>query len=194
MLFLTELFKIQLFAIARFSFVSKWFHMWMEYTRCDQKITVIYKISWVTYIQFSHFFCYISTHVCYICWHYQPFWIVCLFLTDKKVSRGLMCCLIFYYSNKWKLNVQGHLKCWLWPLASLLWAEPKFNCGITGLKKTQKMSMTMLVLVARAHQQPMKALKRWGKWFPIIVESLLKKLLMMLAYRSAHSKQFLRMF
>ena len=37
-----------------------------------------------------------------------------------------------------KLNVQGHLKCWLWHLVSLLWAEHKFNCGITA----EKMSMT----------------------------------------------------
>ena len=63
-----------------------------------------------------------------------------------------------------KLNVQGHLKCWLWRLASLLWAE--------------KMSMTMLVLVARALQQPMKRLKQWSKWFWISVESLLERLLM----------------
>ena len=39
-----------------------------------------------------------------------------------------------------KLNVQGHLKCWLWRLASLLWAEHKFNCGITGLRKDEKIS------------------------------------------------------
>ena len=31
-----------------------------------------------------------------------------------------------------KLNVQGHLKCLLWHLASLQWAEHKFNYGITG--------------------------------------------------------------
>ena len=51
----------------------------------------------------------------------QPFWIVSLFLTDKKVSRVLVCSTIFYYSNKlisesvlsfvleMKLNVQEHL-------------------------------------------------------------------------------------
>ena len=39
-------------------------------------------------------------------------------------------------------------------------AEHKFNCGINGLRKTEKMSMTMLVLVARAHQQPLKTLKQ----------------------------------
>ena len=43
--------------------------------------------------------------------------------------------------------MQGHLKLWLWRFASLLWAEHKFNCGITGLRKAKKMSITILVLV-----------------------------------------------
>ena len=34
------------------------------------------------------------------------------------------------------------------------------------------MSMIMLVLVARARQQPMQTLKQWRQWFWIIVESL----------------------
>ena len=41
---------------------------------------------------------------------------------------------------------------------------------------------------------PMKTLKQWWKWFWIIVESLLERLLMMLPYRPAHAKEFLRMF
>ena len=97
---------------------------------------------------------------------YQP---SCLFLKDEKVSHVLVCS------------------------SNLLWAEHKFNCHITGLRTAEKMSMTMLVLVARALQQPMKTLKQWRKWFSIIIESLLERLLMMLAYRSAHAKQFLRM-
>ena len=68
--------------------------------------------------------------------------------------------------------------------------EYKFNCGIAGLRKAGKMSMTMLVLVAQARQQSMKTLKQWRKWFYIIVESIIKRLLMMLAYRSADVKQF----
>ena len=32
-------------------------------------------------------FCYVGTHVCYICSQYQPFWIASLFSTDTKVSR-----------------------------------------------------------------------------------------------------------
>ena len=48
-----------------------------------------------------------------------------------------------------------------------------------------------LVLVARARQHPIVTMK---KMILEIVESLLKRLLMMLAYRSAHAKQFLRMF
>ena len=55
--------------------------------------------------------------------------------------------------------MQGHLKCSLWRLTSPLTAEHKFNCGITGLRKPEKMSMTMLVLVARARTQAMQTLK-----------------------------------
>ena len=66
----------------------------------------------------------------------------------------------FYYSKKCmketvlsfvlkiKLNVQEHLKCWLWRLMSLLWAEYKFSCGITSLRKAEQIIMTMLILVA----------------------------------------------
>ena len=50
---------------------------------------------------------------------------------------------LIQYKMKW--NVQGHLKCWLWRWTSLLWAEHKFNCAITGLRKAE-MSMTMLVV------------------------------------------------
>ena len=39
-------------------------------------------------------------------------------------------------------------------------AEHKFNCGVTGLRKAEKISMTTLALVARARQQPMKTLKQ----------------------------------
>ena len=51
---------------------------------------------------------------------------------------------------------------------SLLSTEHKFNSGITGLRKAEKMSMTILVLVAQTHQQPKKTLKQWRKWFWII--------------------------
>ena len=61
----------------------------------------------------------------------------------------------------------------------LLWAEHKFNgdSSITDLRKAEKMSMTMPVLVERPHQQSMKTLKHWRKWFWIIVKSLLERLL-----------------
>ena len=74
------------------------------------------------------------------------------------------------------------------------YSEHKFNCRLTGLRKAEKMSMTMLVPVVRARQQPMKTLKQFNKWLWIIVESLLERLLMILVYRWAHAKQFLRMF
>ena len=69
-----------------------------------------------------------------------------------------------------KLNVHGSLKCWLWRLASLLRAEHKFNCDITGLRKAE-MWMTLLALVAGACQQSMKTLKLCRKWFWIIDNS-----------------------
>ena len=39
-------------------------------------------------------------------------------------------------------------------------AQQKFNFGITGLRKAEKTSMTMLVLIARERQQLMKTLKQ----------------------------------
>ena len=45
--------------------------------------------------------------------------------------------------------MQEHLKCWPWRLTSLLRAEHKFNWGITGLKKAEKMVMTMLPMLSR---------------------------------------------
>ena len=45
-------------------------------------------------------------------------------------------------------------------LAGVLVAEHRFSCGITSLNKAEKMSMTMLVLVARSRQQTPKTLKQ----------------------------------
>ena len=57
-----------------------------------------WKMSWVTYDRFSHFFFYyIGIHVCYICWQYQPFWIDSLFLTDKKVCSNS--------AHDWRRNI-----------------------------------------------------------------------------------------
>ena len=49
------------------------------------------------------------------------------------------------------------------------------NCGITGLRKAEKVSIIMLILVAQARHQTMKTLKQWTKWFWIIAESLLER-------------------
>ena len=47
--------------------------------------------------------------------------------------------------RRWTLSTSPErCPCWLWRLASLLWAEHKLSCGITGLSKTKNMSMTML--------------------------------------------------
>ena len=68
-----------------------------------------FQISWVTYVRFLHFFL-LCLHmpVIYIYWQYQPFWIVSLFLTDKKFSRVLVCSSIFYYSKKCATYLIGH--------------------------------------------------------------------------------------
>ena len=61
-----------------------------------------------------------------------------------------------------------------WNVDCGVWrVEHKFNCGITGLRKAERMSMTMLVLVARARQQPMETLKQWKIWYWIVDEALL---------------------
>ena len=39
------------------------------------------------------------------------------------------------------------------------------NCGITGLRKEEKISIRMLPLVATARLQPIKTLKHWRKYF-----------------------------
>ena len=90
-------------------------------------------------------------------------WINSLFLTDKKVTRVWVFSSIFYHTKKcveetalsfverMKLNVRGYL---------IQYAELKFNCSINGLRKDEKMQMTMLVLVIRASQLPMKTLQQ----------------------------------
>ena len=58
-----------------------------------------------------------------------------------------------------KLNVQGHLNyidCDVWRV----YYEQNTSSGISGLRKLEKMSLTMLILVARVRQQPMKTLKQ----------------------------------
>lgn len=42
-------------------------------------------------------------------------------------------------------------------------AEQEFNCGLTGLGKTEKMSTAMVVLMACARQQPKTTLKQGRK-------------------------------
>ena len=123
---------------------------------------------------------------------HQPFWIVSLFLRDKKVRCVLVCSSIFYDLPKMdqrncikKFCVRNEIKneikkkticlCTTFKMltvASLLWAEHKVNCGISGLRKAEKMSMTMLVLISWACQNSMITLKQWRKLFWINVESL----------------------
>ena len=89
-----------------------------RHTKCDQKITVIFKFRELRVFDFRiFFFCYVGRHVCYICWQYQSFWIASLFLTDKKVSRVLVCFSIFLLFEKMdqrnciKFCVKYEIKC-----------------------------------------------------------------------------------
>ena len=74
-----------------------------KHTRCDQKISVIFKFCELRMFDFRIYFflCYVGTHVCNICWKYQPFWSASLFLANKNVSRVLVSSSIFYYLKKW---------------------------------------------------------------------------------------------
>ena len=64
-----------------------------------------FQFSRVTYVRFSHFFCYVGTYVCYIYWQYQQLWIVRLFLTDKKLVVFWCALRLFCYSkNFWAKN------------------------------------------------------------------------------------------
>ena len=56
--------------------------------------------NFVGYVCSIFIFCLLYTHDFYMCWQYQPFWIVSLFLTDNEVCRILVCSSIFYYSKK----------------------------------------------------------------------------------------------
>ena len=49
--------------------------------------------------------------------------------SDPFLMRRLfnVCVLVFCVLN---IKVQGHLKCWLWRMASLQWAEPKKACQV----------------------------------------------------------------
>ena len=60
------------------------------------------------------------------------------------------------------------MKRWLLRSASLLWTEHKFNCDIPGLRKAEKMSITMLVMVVQTRQQPMKMLKQWRSDYSLL--------------------------
>ena len=154
-----------------------------------------FQISWVTCVQFSHFFSsvmLVRLSIIYVVNISHSGLSVCFWQT-KKVSRVLVCSSIFYYSKKWiketlsSFVLKNKIKCTrtfkMLTVAfgeSIMSIEHKFNCGITGLKKAQKMLKTMLVLVARAREQAMKTLKLWRKWFWIFVESLLERLLVRL--------------
>ena len=68
-------------------------------SRCSECVCVLYPRHSVQYINVAYFRVFfptlVGTYGCYICWHYQPFWIVSLILTDKKVKS------CFRFEKKW---------------------------------------------------------------------------------------------
>ena len=94
--------------------------------------------------------------------------------------------------KKTKLNEKGHLKCWLWSSASVLWAEHKFNCGIYNQFKEGREDVNDEARPGRptmsTTDEKIEAVKK------MILDKLLERLLVTLAYNSAYAKQFLRMF
>ena len=179
----------------------------LEYTQTIYevclKITFIFQFRELSMFDFCIFLCcYVGRHVCYIRWQYQKFWIVSLFLTDIKLSPVLVCSSIFYYSTKMdqkkciKFFVKNVIKCAkTFEMLTKAFGEStrsRIQAQFWNNRfKEDREDVNDVVLVAPACQQSRKTLKHW---FWIIVETLLDSLLMMLAYRSAQGKQFLRMF
>ena len=66
--------------------------------RYDQKITVFFKFLELHRFEFCIFsLCYVNTHhVCYIWWHFQPFWIVSLFFDRQERLVVFWCALRFF--------------------------------------------------------------------------------------------------
>ena len=148
------------------------------------------------------FFYYVRTHAWYasISWQYHPFWIVSSVLTDKRRLVVFRCALRFFtIRKKWiKETVKNKIKCSkTFEMLTVTFGESTMSriqvqLWCNWFKKCREYVNNDAFLVARARQWPMKTLKQWRKWFLIIIESLLERLLMMLAYRSAHAKQCLR--
>ena len=119
-----------------------------------------FQISWVTYVRFLNFFLLCS----YACMLYM---LTISAILDCQCFKVSFVCLLFE-----KIDQQNFIKFCVKQLnemckeghsPSLLWAEHKFNCGVTSFRKAEK--MWMMMLVARTHQQSMKTLKLWIKWF-----------------------------
>ena len=85
--------------------------------------------------------CYVGIHACFtrICWQYQLFWIVSLFLTDKKVGRVRFT----IQRNCIKICVKNEIKC----------AKTFEMLTVADLRKADKMSMTTLVLAEHVNNR-----------------------------------------
>ena len=125
-----------------------------------------FQISCVTCVKFSRFFLLWWCTCPWLYWQYKPFWIGSLFLTDIKGSHVVLFNFYFLLFEKngskdtgLSFVLKKYIKCdrtfeLLIVVFGRLWAEHKFNCGITGLSKAEKISVTMLgLLFAQARQQ-----------------------------------------
>ena len=88
----------------------------------------------------------------------------------SQIKRSEFFCVLFNFllfekmvqRNCIKFCVKNEIKCRR-TFEMLIVEFGEFHCGITGLKKAEKMTMTILVMVAQARQQPMKTLKQGRK-------------------------------
>ena len=69
----------------------------------------------------------------------------CKFVFDRQKGQKLDQRICFKFCVKNEIKCTGIFGMLTMGLTSLLRAEHKFNCGITGLRKVEKMTMTMLV-------------------------------------------------
>ena len=120
------------------NYLSNFIWIW----KCDQKITVILK--------FRELRCSIFAYFSVMLVHMPVIYVdnishiglsVCFWREKKLVGK-------VDQRNSIKFYVENKIKCMdIWNVvSSLLWAEPKFKCGIIGLRKAEKTSMTMLVV------------------------------------------------
>ena len=119
-----------------------------------------FQISWVTYVRFSHFFSVMLVYMSVIYVDNISHFGLSVCFWQIKMLVVFWCALRFFcYSKKWiKETVLSFEIKRARTFEMLIAAFGESTMSRTDLRKAEKMSMTMLVLVARALQQPMKRL------------------------------------